>query len=160
MPWLLLCGVGPHDVGKEKQMACQQEGAMAARKVVLTGATRGLGRATAEKLIALGHTVCGCGRSGPALEGLRKSFGPPHDFAVVDVSDEQAVREWAEAVLAKYGPPDLLLNNAALINASAPLWRVPAEEFDRLIDVNVKGVANVVRAFLPAMIKRGKGVIV
>jgi NAD(P)-dependent dehydrogenase (short-subunit alcohol dehydrogenase family) len=133
---------------------------MAARKVVLTGATRGLGRAMVEKLIALGHTVCGCGRSGRAVEELRMAFGPPHDFAVVDVSEEKEVRAWAEAVLAKHGPPDLLLNNAALINASAPLWQVPAEEFDRLIDVNVKGVANVVRLFVPAMIERGKGVIV
>src|SRR5262249_47620774 len=45
-------------------------------------------------------------------------------------------------------------------NANAPLWDVPADEFDRLIDVNIKGVANVIRAFVPAMIARGSGVIV
>src|SRR6185295_7668060 len=45
-------------------------------------------------------------------------------------------------------------------NANAPLWRVPVEEFDQVIDVNIKGVANVIRAFLPAMIERGNGVVV
>jgi NAD(P)-dependent dehydrogenase (short-subunit alcohol dehydrogenase family) len=53
-----------------------------------------------------------------------------------------------------------LLNNAALINTNAPLWQVPRDEFDRLIDVNIKGVANVLRHFLPAMVARGEGVIV
>jgi NAD(P)-dependent dehydrogenase (short-subunit alcohol dehydrogenase family) len=46
------------------------------------------------------------------------------------------------------------------MNDPAPLWEVPAEEFDALIDVNVKGVANVIRAFVPAMVERGSGVIV
>jgi NAD(P)-dependent dehydrogenase (short-subunit alcohol dehydrogenase family) len=58
------------------------------------------------------------------------------------------------------GPPDLLINNAALMNTPAPLWEVPAEEFDRLIAVNVCGVANVIRAFVPAMVARGTGVVV
>jgi NAD(P)-dependent dehydrogenase (short-subunit alcohol dehydrogenase family) len=129
------------------------------RRIVLTGATRGLGRAMTEKFIALGHVVAGCGRSAQDVAALRQAFGAPHDFAVVDVANEEAVRAWADAVLA-HGAPDLLLNNAGLINNIAPLWEVPAAEFDRLIDVNVKGVANVLRAFVPAMIERGSGVIV
>src|SRR5205807_5285973 len=51
-------------------------------------------------------------------------------------------------------------NNAALINPNAPLWEVPAEEFSDVIDVNIKGVANMIRHFVPAMIERGSGVIV
>jgi NAD(P)-dependent dehydrogenase (short-subunit alcohol dehydrogenase family) len=132
----------------------------ATRRVVLTGVTRGLGRALAEKLIALGHTVLGCGRNGRHIADLAAAFAAPHEFATVDVADDAGVRAWADGVLARHGAPDLLLNNAALINANAPLWQVPAEEFDRLIDVNVKGVANVIRAFVPAMIRRGTGVIV
>ena len=56
--------------------------------------------------------------------------------------------------------PDLLLNNAALINRNAPLWKVPVQEFSDVIDVNIKGVANVIRHFVPAMIARRSGVIV
>jgi NAD(P)-dependent dehydrogenase (short-subunit alcohol dehydrogenase family) len=52
------------------------------------------------------------------------------------------------------------LNNAAVINKNAPLWEVSAEEFSKAIDVNVKGVVNVIRHFLPAMVKRRQGVIV
>jgi NAD(P)-dependent dehydrogenase (short-subunit alcohol dehydrogenase family) len=127
---------------------------------VLTGATRGLGQALTEAFVELGHTVLGCGRSADDLAWLRQRFGPPHDFSQVDVADGAAVTAWANDVLARHGAPDLLVNNAALINRNTPLWEVPAAEFDRLIDVNIKGVANVVRAFVPAMIARGTGVVV
>jgi len=56
--------------------------------------------------------------------------------------------------------PDLILNNAGLINRNAPLWEVPVEEFSNVIDVNIKGVYHVARAFLPAMIEAGRGVLV
>ena len=128
--------------------------------IVVTGCTRGLGRALVPKLIAAGHTNVGCGRSGEHVAELAKAFPAPHAFAAVDVTDSAAITRWAVSVLASHGPPDLLVNNAAVMNTPAPLWEVPAEEFDRLIDVNVKGVANVLRAFVPAMVARKSGVIV
>jgi len=76
------------------------------------------------------------------------------------VRDDAAVAAWARKVLTEGGPPDLLVNNAAMCNELAPLWKVPADEFDRIIDINIKGVAHVVRHFLPAMIERGSGVVV
>ena len=87
-------------------------------------------------------------------------FGSPHCFDTVDVAQESEVLDWAESVLASVGPPDLLINNAALINANAPLWEVPTDEFSKVIDVNIKGIFHVTKAFLPAMIKRQQGVIV
>ncbi|HEY7329630.1 MAG TPA: SDR family oxidoreductase [Gemmataceae bacterium] len=134
--------------------------ARSSRRIVLTGVTRGLGRALTERFIELGHTVLGCGRSAAELEQLRQRFGSPHDFAAVDVAQFEQVQAWADRLLAKSEAPDLLLNNAAIINPNAPLWQVPAEDFDRLIDINIKGVANVLRSFLPAMITRGRGVII
>jgi NAD(P)-dependent dehydrogenase (short-subunit alcohol dehydrogenase family) len=128
--------------------------------VVITGVTRGLGLAMSEKFIELGHTVLGCGRSRDIIEQLRRTFRPPHDFAAVDVAYESQVEPWAARLLSTHGAPDLLINNAAIINQNAPLWQVPAEEFDRLLDVNVKGVANVLRHFVPAMLARKAGVIV
>jgi NAD(P)-dependent dehydrogenase (short-subunit alcohol dehydrogenase family) len=130
------------------------------RRIVLTGVTRGLGRALTERFIELGHTVLGCGRSVAELDHLRQRFGTPHDFAVVDVAQRDQVRAWANRLLTEHEAPDLLLNNAAVINANAPLWQVPADDFDRLIDINIKGVTNVLRSFLPAMIARGRGIIV
>lgn len=128
--------------------------------VVITGVTRGLGLAMAEKFISLGHVVLGCGRSRDVIETLRKSNRPPNDFAAVDVALENMVEPWASRLLSSHGPPDLLINNAAIINQNAPLWQVPADEFDRLIDINVKGVANVIRNFVPAMVARKVGVVV
>lgn len=129
------------------------------KTIVITGVTKGLGRALAEWYMANGHTVVGCGRSAEILE-MRFTYPAPHDFAVVDVTVENKVALWAEKTLAAHGVPDLLINNAALMNNPAPLWQVPAGEFDRLIDVNVKGVAAVIRHFVPAMVARKQGVIV
>ncbi len=108
----------------------------------------------------LGHTVIGCGRSAEGIALIRKELGSHHRFNVIDVSSDVRVKNWASQVLEVYDPPDLLINNAALVNRNAPLWKVPAEEFSILIDVNIKGVANVLRHFLPAMVARKSGVIV
>ena len=129
------------------------------KRIVLTGVSRGLGLAMAEGFIGRGHTVFGCARSADAIDGLRRRFGTPQAFDIVDVSRDEEVGRWAEQILAG-GPPDLLINNAALINRNAPLWEVPAEEFSHVVDVNVKGVVNVIRHFVPAMVRRKRGVIV
>jgi NAD(P)-dependent dehydrogenase (short-subunit alcohol dehydrogenase family) len=114
---------------------------------------------TAE-FIARGHRVAGCGQDAAAIAALAREYGAPQRFDVVDVTDDAAVAAWAGAVLSQLGAPDLLLNNAAVINRNAALWQVPVAEFDRLVDVNIKGVVNVIRHFVPAMITRGSGVIV
>jgi NAD(P)-dependent dehydrogenase (short-subunit alcohol dehydrogenase family) len=103
--------------------------------------------------------VQACARSAEVLRQLARRFPPPHGFQVVDVSREEEVAAWARSVLAG-GEIDLVINNAGLVNRSAPLWQVPAEEFSRLMAVNVGGTANVIRHFLPAMIARGQGVVV
>ena len=130
------------------------------KTIVITGATRGLGRAMAEEFIRLGHAVVGCGRSEREIARLQKQFAAPNDFAVVNVADDSQVAAWAKRMLSSHGPPDLLLNNAALINRNAKLWEVPAQEFSDVIDVNIKGVTNVIRHFVPAMVKRRSGVVV
>jgi NAD(P)-dependent dehydrogenase (short-subunit alcohol dehydrogenase family) len=122
-------------------------------QVVVTGVSRGLGRALALEFARLGHTVIGCARS-------RAELPPPHDIECVDVSDDAAVARWARRVLAAHGAPDLLVNNAGLMNEQLELWKLSAAQFDAVIDTNVKGVANVIRHFAPAMIARGRGVIV
>lgn len=130
------------------------------RVVLITGVTRGLGEVMTEKFASLGHRVIGCGRRAEAIESLRVRHTAPHRFDVVDVSRDVEVARWAKSVLSEFGPPDLVLNNAAVINRNAALWNVPVEEFDAVIDINIKGTANVVRHFAPAMIERRCGAIV
>ena len=67
------------------------------------------------------------------------------------------MKAWASRLLKSYGPPDLVLNNAGVINRNARLWEISAQEFSQVIDVNVKGIANVIRHFVPAMIALASG---
>ncbi|MGY6277431.1 SDR family oxidoreductase [Methylomonas sp. MgM2] len=128
--------------------------------IVITGVTRGLGRAMAAKFAGLGHTVIGCGRSQAAIADLGTELASPHRFDVVDVTRNADVAAWSESVIKDFGPPDMLLNNAALINSVEPLWQISAQDFDAVVDVNIKGVANLIRGFVPAMVERQAGIIV
>ena len=133
---------------------------MTSRNIVLTGVSRGLGRVLLDGFIETGHTVWGCARSADQVAELQQQYGAPHHFAVVDVADAGAVSAWANDLLSSHGTPDLLINNAAIINPNQKLWEVPPEAFHQLIDVNINGVYHVLRAFLPPMIDESKGVIV
>ncbi|QDZ39076.1 SDR family oxidoreductase [Euhalothece natronophila Z-M001] len=128
--------------------------------VLVTGVSQGLGRAMTEEFITQGCTVIGCARNESAIAHLSQTYGNPHSFSCVDVSQEGQVKQWREEILSSYDPPDLLINNAALINQSLNFLEVPTTEFDQIIDVNIKGVANVMRQFLPAMIAKKHGIIV
>lgn len=130
------------------------------KRIVITGAGRGLGHAMVASLIAEGHTIVGCSQSSQSVAALSQQFPLPHRFDVVDVRDDAQVAAWAESVLAAGEAPDLLLNNAAVMNQTRPLWEIDLADFNRVVDVNIKGVFHVLRHFVPAMIARGKGVIV
>lgn len=130
------------------------------RNIMITGATKGIGLAMVEGFIDKGHTVRGCGRSAEAVGRLSEAYSSPHGFDVVDVADWERVKAWARHVLDDGPPPNLLINNAGIINANAPLWQVPDDEFTNVLETNVAGTANVIRAFLPAMIETGRGVVV
>ncbi len=130
------------------------------QSIVITGVSRGLGLAMAEQFIERGHTVLGCARSPEAIQQLTQRFGQPHRFAAVDVSDPQQVNAWAEQLRLNQKSLSLLINNAGLINQPAPLWEVPVEEFAQVLDVNITGTFNMIRAFVPAMIQQQSGLIV
>ena len=138
---------------------------MASKKVcVITGSSAGIGAASAELFAQRGWDICiNYSRELKPAEAVAarcESHGADVIVERADVADDAQVAAWAKKVLASHGAPDLLLNNAALINRSAPLWEVPAQEFSDVVDVNIKGTANVIRHFVPAMVQRGRGVIV
>lgn len=134
---------------------------MAETKVAwVTGCTRGLGRAMVRGLAVRGWTIAGFARSREGISLLRDELPDPHFFMVADVVDDAQVSSFCDAAREDAGVPQLLLNNAALINRPAPLWEVSGEEFSRVVDVNIKGVANVLRHALPIMIENGRGIVV
>lgn len=128
--------------------------------IVLTGCSRGLGCALLDEFCAAGHRVHGIARSEAAINELNERHAIQGSFSVVDVCDEAAVGRWSKDVLEQDGPPDIVVNNAAMINKPANLWEVPEAEFAQLFDANVSGVHRVIRHFLPSMVKRQSGVIV
>ncbi|PSN17080.1 oxidoreductase [filamentous cyanobacterium CCP5] len=127
--------------------------------ILITGVSRGLGRSLTQEFVRLGHTVTGCARNPEAIAELSQRYGSPHRFDSVDVADDAQVKAWSQQVLAD-SVPDFLINNAGVINNPAPLWQIAAAEFDRVIDVNIKGPMNAIRHFVPAMVERQSGVIV
>lgn len=132
----------------------------AGMKIVITGCTKGLGRALVGEFVAGGHTVIGCGRNPEAVLDLRFSVPAPSSFDVLDVAEANKVALWAERMLTQHGAPDLLINNAGLLTEPAPLWAQDAAAVARLFQVNLTGVVHVIQGFVPAMIARGSGVVV
>jgi NAD(P)-dependent dehydrogenase (short-subunit alcohol dehydrogenase family) len=111
------------------------------------------------EFVRRGFSVVGCGRTGSQIAALTSAY-PDHLFHCVDVSSDAEVRTWAEATLRRYGPPDVIINNAAVLSPKAPLWEIPEPVISNQIDINLKGVVNVIRHFAPAMIIRQRGLIV
>ncbi len=104
---------------------------------------------------ACGWQVAGCARSLGERDDWEDGF-----FQEVDVCDSKGLQRFCEEAHQKLGAPDLLVNNAGVINTPRPLWEVTEEDFGKVIDVNIKGVANVIRLVVPLMIARGSGVVV
>ena len=129
------------------------------KKIVVTGATRGLGRALVEGFVKSGNQVFGCGRSEEDLTDMAQQF-PEHIFDRVDVANFSEVDDWAHSIVSQFGPPDLLINNAAVINSTHPLWELDVGEVKAVFDINIQGVFHCIKAFVPAMVQSQSGIIV
>jgi len=127
--------------------------------ILITGVSRGLGQALCHEYARQGHTLAGCARSAAAVERLQDTLGQDHRFDAVNLGDDKAVQIWITELEKKWGVPDLVINNAAVIADNAPLWEVPLEEFKQVVDINITAVFSVIRHVLPAMIARRSGVI-
>ncbi|TKI26300.1 SDR family oxidoreductase [Bacillus cereus] len=130
------------------------------KSVIITGVTQGLGRAMVDRFHELGWNIYGCGRSKDKIEELKKQYSKIHDFQVIDISDSQQVNNWANYILNRHKAPNLIINNASIVNQNAQLWKITAQEFENVMNVNVNGVVNVIRAFVPAMAVRKEGIII
>ncbi|KAE9609512.1 putative 3-oxoacyl-[acyl-carrier-protein] reductase [Lupinus albus] len=125
------------------------------RTVLITGVSKGIGRALALELANLGHSVIGCSRSQDNLISLQSQL-PNHLFLTADIKSNTSVQDLARIVMDQRGVPDIIVNNAGTINKNNKIWEVPEEEFDIVIDTNLKGTANVLRHFIPLMITNNK----
>ncbi|KAL3838454.1 hypothetical protein ACJIZ3_023045 [Penstemon smallii] len=143
--------------------------ASASKTVLITGVSRGLGKALALELAKRGHTVIGCSRSLDKLSSLQSELASvssennkdnKHLIMDTDVRSNTSVEELARAVVENKAVPDIIVNNAGTINRNNRIWEVPVDEFDTVIDINIKGTANVLRHFIPIMIENKQGILV
>jgi len=116
-------------------------------RVLITGSSRGIGRATALELARRGHRVVATARKPRALEDL-----PVEGRLQLDVTDARSIEQAIETA----GPIDVLISNAGAIIV-APVETTPVEEFERLLRENTVGALRVAQAVLPAMRQRGSG---
>lgn len=118
---------------------------------IVTGAAQGIGAATVAKFAAEGAVVVACDRRADAVPGAAESLA-------VDVTVRAQVDAMVAAVKAKHGRIDVLVNNAG-ITRDARLVKMSEEQFDAVIDVNLRGVFHCAQAVAPIMIEQGSGVI-
>ena len=135
---------------------------------IITGGAAGIGKATAVKFAAEGAKVVICDVNEEAGNALAAELGNDASFWKVNVVNRQEVQEWIDAVAAKYGRIDALINNAGITRDSQfvkfkegeVVGQMSDEAFDAVIAVNLKGVFNCTQAVVPYMIKQGGGEVV
>ncbi|MFC9228962.1 SDR family oxidoreductase [Streptomyces decoyicus] len=133
--------------------------AQIAKVVAITGASSGIGEATARRLAADGHRVFLGARRTDRLERLVEEIteeGGTAAFGKLDVTDAADMHAFIDAAVCQYGRIDVLVNNAGLMPLS-PLEALKTDEWDRMIDVNVRGVLHGIAAALPVMRAQGGG---
>jgi len=127
---------------------------------LITGATSGIGWATAECLAEAGVQLILCGRRTEKLEALAKAVGGNPQLLTFDVRDKEAVFQAVDSLPNAWKSIDLLVNNAGNAHGLDPVQTASLEDWDAMIDGNVKGLMYVTKAVLPHMIAAKKGQII
>lgn len=129
--------------------------------IVITGASSGLGEAAARHLAERGATIVLAARRGDRIEALAAELGGEGKALAVetDVTDREQVKQLVDAAVERFGRIDVMINNAGLMQQS-PLERLKVDEWDNMIDVNIKGVLYGIAAALPVMKEQKSGHII
>lgn len=132
------------------------------RRILITGASAGIGEACARLLAEDGADLVLWARRLERLQALAEELGRGREVRIarVDVRDRAAVEEEAARLLTDSAVPDVLINNAGLASGLAHVQDGDPDDWDRMIDTNVRGLLHVSRAFLPEMIRLGRGHVV
>lgn len=127
--------------------------------VVITGASTGIGKATAQRIVEAGGKVSLIARRAELLEELASQLGSAAAWAAADVADQAALLTALDTFVEAHGAIDGLFLNAGIGGAFAPLSEYSDETFDQVLAVNLKAPFWAIRHVLPAMAKRGRGSI-
>ncbi len=130
------------------------------KTILVTGATAGFGDAFARRFIRDGHRVIATGRRAERLESLRAELGDRLHIAAFDMRDAQAVAGFVAGLPEDWRDIDVLVNNAGLALGLSPAWEASLDEWDQMIDTNIRGLVHMTRAILPGMVARNNGLII
>jgi len=136
---------------------------LSGRRIVITGASRGLGRALARRFARDGASLALCSRDGRALKVVAeelKEIGSKVLWKECDVGNSRAVGAFASDVLDEFDSVDVLVNNASAIAPRKNISEYSVAEWNEIIRVNINGLFYVVRSFLPGMMKKKSGMII
>jgi NADP-dependent 3-hydroxy acid dehydrogenase YdfG len=128
--------------------------------ILITGATSGIGRATAIRFANVGARLILCGRRKEKLDVLVKDLGENHQSLIFDVRDKKAVFKAIESLPKEYKKIDVLINNAGNAHGMDSAQTANLDDWDAMIDSNVKGLMYVTKAVLPFMVEKQKGQII
>ncbi|RKH57085.1 SDR family NAD(P)-dependent oxidoreductase [Corallococcus llansteffanensis] len=128
--------------------------------VLVTGATAGVGLAVVRRFVKEGARVIATGRRGERLDALRAELGDQVLPVVLDVMDREAVQKAFESLPADFAQVDVLVNNAGLALGLDPAQAARLEDWDVMVDTNVKGLLYCTRAALPGMVARDRGHVI
>ena len=129
------------------------------KNVMITGASRGIGEATSEVFADAGANVILLARSGGAIDKIAARIGDAAMAIACDISDYASVEGAVAATESKFGPVDVLINNAGAVEPISHLSEADPDAWGKIIDINLKGVFYGMRAVMPGMISRGSGTI-
>lgn len=134
------------------------------KKILITGATSGIGKATAELFASKGHDLIITGRRNERLEALKSELTAAHKVDIqtlnFDVRDQQATEKSLNSLPEEWKSIDVLVNNAGLAVGRGPIQDGAIADWERMIDTNVKGLLYVTRTVAPWMISRKQGHII
>ena len=126
----------------------------------ITGATAGFGKATAKLFVAEGARVIASGRRADRLEKLRSELGDSCLAVTLDVRDRHAVEAAVSNLPDDFAEISILVNNAGLAIGRAPAWEADIDDWETMIDTNIKGVLYCTRAIMPGMVVRDRGHVI
>ena len=130
------------------------------RIALITGATSGIGWATAEALAVEGYSLILCGRRKERLQELSNKLSVKTHLLSFDIRDRGAVFQAIESLPMKWDQIDVLVNNAGNAHGLSKIQEGDVDDWDAMIDINVKGLLYVSKAVIPGMVARGKGHVV
>jgi len=132
------------------------------KTILITGATSGIGRSTAIALAEEGHNLILCGRRKERLKELENTLSAKSKVATLafDVRNQKEVAAQIDVLPGEFKSVDVLINNAGNAHGLAPIQDGEIDDWEAMIDINVKGLLYVTKAILPGMVKKQSGHII